>query len=290
MSEEQADYQEEVQETQESSNENDKSYSPYVDLSTLPEDIRGPIEGRLSHLSKLMRNQETSYERKMNDWKQIAEEQSRKIEELTSVSGQIVDHLSHKSIESQETDLRDKMQAAFEAGDVSLYNKHQADFVSLQVQKELQKNKPQPKKQAPKPEEEYAESAISPEEEAYVDAWQKESVNGQTVRPWAFDTHPEYPAAYAELIAVFNSPRYQSMTIQQKMSEVDRRMGMQKPSMQSVMGGNLTGRNKGQRIVMSEQAKSLAVKTKFAGPKATDQEHIEKYRKQIEATNKKGQR
>jgi len=271
----------EPEEVTDTLNENDKpaGYAPVDIESASPEEIKQ----RIDYLFRQVKDGQ----REKSEYRRLVEDQGRKLDELTNGFGQVVDHLSNKSYGTQESQLRAEMQQKFEAGDTQGYLAAQEKLIEIKSEKKAQKNAPKPQ---PKQTQVQEESVITPDEERYVDAWQQESVGGQTIRPWAQENHPDFPVAFAETQAVFTSPRYANMTIQQKMSEIDRRMGLKNPTGgQTVMGGNLTGRSKGQKLVLSDRAREIAVKTKFAGPKASDAEHIEKYRKQLEQV-KKGQR
>lgn len=284
MSEEQVDYNENT-ETETNSNENERpaGYAP-VDVSTAPPE---QVQERIDYLFKQIKDGQ----RTTTEYRRLVEDQSRKIDELTNGFGQVVDHLSNQSIESQETTLRQQMRTSFESGDMEGYEKAQSGLVKLQVQKEVQKNAPKPQKQAAPQEEETITLLNGAHEENYVDAWSNEKQNGVSIRPWAQQSHPDFQHAYHEATSVLSSPRYASWSIEQKMDEVDRRMGTQKQSGgQIVMGGNLTGRTKGTKITMTDKQREIAVKTKFGsrdGAK-TDADYIAAYRKQIEQT--KGRR
>ena len=92
-------------------------------------------------------------------------------------------------------------------------------------------------------------------------------------------------AGLMETKAVLSSPLYANKSIAEKMAEVDRRMGVQKPqAKQGVLGGGLTGQRKTSKLTLSPEAQKIALKTKFAGAGKTDAEHLEAYRKQIESS------
>ncbi len=91
---------------------------------------------------------------------------------------------------------------------------------------------------------------------------------------------------------MFSSARYAHLTIDQKLAEVDKRMGVSKPAArQNVLAGNLTSARKSPKVSLSPKQEQIAIRTKFGGPKAkSDAEHLEAYRKQIEATKRNGAR
>ena len=132
---------------------------------------------------------------------------------------------------------------------------------------------------------------LTPEDARFISQWENErSDDGRPLRPWARnygtvrEPDPDYGHALAETEAVFRSPRFTHLTTEEKMAEVDKRMGVARPGgRQSVMGGGLTGARKSKTIALSPEIERLAIRTKFGGPNAKDDaEHIEAYRKQIE--------
>ena len=125
-------------------------------------------------------------------------------------------------------------------------------------------------------------------------AWQEErDARGMPIRPWSQGSHPDFVVAEAITKSIFTSPQYQHLTTQQKLAEVDKRMGVNRnQGGQTVLGGRLTTPTKGSKITLSEEQKKIAIKTKFGSNKSakSDTEYIEKYKKQIERVNKKTNR
>lgn len=252
------------------------TYQPYVDLSGLPEDIRVPVEARFAHMSRLMKKNDL----KLNEWQELAAEQSRKIEELTNGFSTVATHLQDKTFADTEATLKQQARAAFEAGDNDKYFEIQDKLTDLRVEKKLagQKEAP-PKKEARQPAPELQEVEVSPQ----VQSWQEETDDtGAAVRPWAQPTHPGYRQAYAELLAIKTNPRMEHYSENQIMQELDRRMGTAKAaSRQQVMGGNLTRGAKPGKLALNPKQEEIAVRMKLGGPKASRDQHIEAYRKQL---------
>lgn len=298
--------------TQENQQENGgerPSYAPRVDLSSIPEEFRGPIENRFKHLSHLMKKQGGE----LNEYRNIAKSQSDKIEELMGGMGQVVDHLQKEKYESTESSLKQQLREAHERGDTEAWLSINDKINDIKVQRAVAaQQKPQPKQEqkpttyrtptAMEVAEQAAQSGeISAEELQVVDQYQGEKdENGRLLRPWAFNRSqdprnpdPEYVQGLMEARAVFGNPRFANLSIDQKLAEVDKRMGVKKSGgSQTVMGGGLTNSKRSSKITLSPKQQEIALKTKFGGPKAkSDAEHLEAYRKQIElVSTRKGAR
>lgn len=296
--------------TQEKPEKPANGYQGPVDLSGLPEDVRAPIEARFAHLSRLMKKNELKSTSELSEWRKVAAEQSKIIEELQSGVGQVVDHLQDKSLNDAEAKIEERLAAAHEAGDTKAFIAAQKDLAKLEAKKLLldEKKKAAPVKevkQEQKPQNyrsasEMADAAtadgeLGSEDATAVSAWQDEKdTNGNLLRPWAHTKNPDNPTndplyrrALIESAAVFDeSSPWANKTITEKLAEVDRRMGLQRSSAtQTVLGGSLTSARKGTKIALTSNQEQIAIKTKFAGPKATDAQHLEAYRKQVERHN-----
>lgn len=295
---------------------NGSGYQPPVDLSGLPDEYREPIEARFAHLSRLMKKNETKYSGELTQWRTLAEEQSKAIEELRGGVGAVVDHLQTKSLADSEAQIKQQMRAAHEAGDTDAYiaaNEKLAEIKAkrIDIERQQKAQKEQPKKEAAT---QYPRSASHLANEAVTDgeldsgdaravsAWQSETdETGNLLRPWAHtrnpgnpEADPLYRRAIIEAAAVFDeaSP-WANKSIAEKLEEVDRRMGVAKPRTgQAVMGGNLTIPRKSSKLTLSDDARNLAIRTKFGGPKAkSDDDHVEAYRTYREQLEKvKGSR
>jgi hypothetical protein len=85
---------------------------------------------------------------------------------------------------------------------------------------------------------------------------------------------------------VLRNPNFQNATMEQKMAEVDRRMGVKKSaSRQTVMGGGLTGNRKTNKLTLSPKQQEIALKT--GSRDKSDAEKIDWYRKQLEKVNQR---
>lgn len=292
----------ETQQAQETQQPKSNGFHDRVDLSGLPEDIRKPVEARFAHLSSLMRKQETKSSRELAEWRQLAQEQSAAIEELRSGVGVVVDHLQDKSLNESESQLREQMRVAHESGNTMAFIEANEKLAEIKAQKVLLAQQKKATKAQPKQEtksqrvsagelanESFADGELSAEETTIVNAWIGETDEyGTNLRPWLTgdaERDPSVRRALVEAYAVFDpSSPWANKSIMEKLTEIDRRMGVQRrASSQAVLGGQLTTPRKSAKLTLSPAQEKLAVRTKFGGPKAkSDTDHIEAYRKQLE--------
>ena len=287
------------------------TYQPPVDLSSLPDDLRAPIEGRFAHLSRLMKKNESKYEGRLSERDNLLAQQAKIIEELQSGVGMVVDHLQDKSLNDAESRIMERLETAHEAGDTKAYLAAQRDLIKLENKKTLLEER---KAAAPKQERQVqqqlprnassvandaaTEGAISSEDAVMIKAAQDETDDyGNLLRPWAHAStadpkdDPEFIRSVVNAQVIWQNPKFR--TTEQKIAELDRIMGTRKTSAgQSVMGGSLTSQRRNGKITLTPNQERIAVRTKFGGSKAkSDSDHIEAYRKQVADYNaKKGAR
>lgn len=265
-----------------------KGYAPFVDLSGVPDEIRAPLEGRFAHLSRIIKGNQ----QELREYQRIAAEQSARIEELTSGFGSMVNHLQDQTYAETESNLKAQLRQALEVGDNERYIDLQDKLLDLKAEKKLAAKQEQPKQQQQRRVEPVGDPMVAAEDVQFINSWQaEEDEYGNPLRPWAFNRgtqerpDPTYLAALAETQAVLRSPRFANKTMEEKMAEVDRRMGLVRTERrQTVMGGNLTGNRKTSKITLSPEAEQIAIKTQYAGRGKSNQEHLEAYRKQLEKT------
>lgn len=263
------------------------------------------IEERLNYLySQVKTNEREKKEgnRTLTQYRKIAEEQSRQIEELTRSQSMVINHLQDKNIVDNETQLNEIMRQAFERGDNKTYNDAQNRLIEIKVEKKALADKrqvqPQPQRQQNVPQNNYnsasdisnraVESGELSESDARItQAWQDEKdQNGQNLRPWAYDTHPMFRQALIEGQAVFNNPRFANLPYDQKLAEIDRRMGVEKPNAgQNVIGGGLQSPKKTTKINLTPEVERMVIRTKWGDTKKkqfkSDDERLAAYAKQI---------
>lgn len=281
-------------------------YQGRVDLNELPEEYRKPIEARISTLTKKMGNQYRQLTGDIKTRDELLREQSLVIEEMRSNMGKVVDHLHSKSITEEENAAKQALRDAHQTGDTEAFVSANERLANVAARKLSIANQPKPQKQETKPngQQQYrsagdiADDAVNdgemdPVMGETVKAWQGETdERGAPLRPWAQSRTPNEPLndpiyrrAYLESAVVFDEDGpFAHMTVEQKLAEVDRRMGTQRnQGGQNVMGGgNLTTNKKSAKITLTPEAQRIATRFKFAGPKASEAEHLEAYRKQIE--------
>lgn len=283
-------------------------YTARVDLSAIEdENIRNAIEGRFAHMSSLMKKQGQKHDRELDKWKRLAEDQARAMEELQGGMGAVVNHIQTQTFATTEQQLRAQLRQARDTGDTDAEMEILDRLAEVKVQK-LAAPKLQPKKTETREqafagyrsgneiaEEAAADGDLSPEELTVAKAWTEErGANGVLIRPWVKSANPDNPLsdplfrrAQIEMAAVFEetSP-YAHLPFEQKLAELDRRMGVQRqPNGQTVMSGNLTPRVKSSKVQLTDTQKRIAVRTKFAGPGKSNDDHYAAYRAQIERVN-----
>jgi len=294
------------QETQSAPTQEKATPAGQVDLSGLPPELAEPIQKRLDWLY-YQAKEGKRVSKEVQELRDIARQQSEVIEQLNGGMGAVVGHLQQERFATTEQQLMTQRQAAWESGDTKAINEIDGKLMDLKVEKRLAaQQKPQPKKTETQKEayageklsgqqlanDAFSDGEITPEEHMYSQAWLEErDESGNLLRPWATGKDAKSQYALLEAAAVLNPDGpYSSWPMQKKLEEIDRRMGLQKNTgSQAVLGANLTSRNKSAKITLSPKAQELAIRTKFAGPGKTNDEHIAAWRKQLE-TVKKGAR
>lgn len=275
-------------ENQTSSNARPAGYDPIDETTATPQQVKE----RLDYLYRQVKDNDR-YKKEAN---RVLADQSRVINELSQAQQQVVTHLQDRTITDNEVQLQQMMQTAWEKGDTAMYNQTQSRLIDLKVQKNLLTQTRQQPPQVPPssgmPNISSDEGAISQAEQQATYAWQNErDEQGSLLRPWAFNNSsdqnnldPNYLSALREAQAVFTNPKFANLPYDQKLAEVDKRMGLSKrTASQTVMGGNLTTARKTGKLTLTPKQEEIAIRTKYAGPKAkSDADHLDAYRKQVE--------
>ncbi len=229
-------------------------------------------------------------ERNIKEYRQLVREQSEAISHLQQTTGQVVNHIVEDKFAQKESQLIADQKSAFESGDLDKYNKVTRELGKLDIQREQAQNKPQPvQPQGPIAAQDVVNEAvrdgeITPQDANVYRTWATERDEfGQPVRPWVNEADVRGSRAAYIGAAVFNDPNMSDKSFAEKLMEIDRLMGTQRKSSQSVMSssGNLTRPNKISNIKLSPEIERMAIHTKFAGPGKSEAEHIEAYRKQV---------
>lgn len=258
-------------------------YKPIDPKTATPEET----QQRLDYLYKQIK----PTQRENREMRQLLSDQSKVIDELSKNQQAVVTHLTERSFADSEQQLKDQMATAWQKGDNRAYIDAQASLNKLYTQQEIAKQTPQPQQQAQPQYRNAAELAngamqageLSHDEYRTTESWQGErNDTGGLLRPWAYSNDPMYEAALFETRSVMANPRFQDYTYEQKLQEVDRRMGTPKRSTsQQVMGGSLTKAKKSATIELSPKQREIALKTQYAGKGKSEAEHLEKYRAQV---------
>lgn len=183
--------------------------------------------------------------------------------------------------------LQSEYQSAIDAGDFQRQQAIQQQWILLEAEVKAQEIL---KQQNAQPKDKYPPTNINqtvdqydiPQDEAvYIDAWMNEkSPSGVVVREWAQPNHALFNAALAEAENVFKSPLWANKSVQERMAEVDRRMGLVKPVKQSapqVLSSNLKTSPKRDDIKLTPQEEQIAIRMRLG---KTPQESIERYKAQ----------
>lgn len=233
-------------------------------------------------------------EREAADLRKIAKEQYDVINELRNGQQQIVTHLQTNNFVEAEKQLKAQKKAAFEKGDLETYETVSDKLSELKINKAISEKSPKENKEVRQPQRsisgnDFVEMAVNQgdisrnDAEAYK-AWAGETdAYGNSMRPWVNESDMRNTAAAIEGRAVFANPSFQNKSFADKLKEIDKRMGLQnKVNGQGVLpAGNLTGNAKMSNVKLTPFQENVAVRTKFAGPNKSRQEHIEAWRKQV---------
>lgn len=246
------------------------------------------------------------YEQSAKESKQANEILAEQLRALSENQNKIVTHIQHEDFKSAEQQLKADRQAAWTAGNSNAYDEANDKLRDLSVRKAMAEM--QPPKSQNLPQQPYLpkvsgeavleratqQGVISNEEATTYRAWMDEAdTNGNPKRPWINETDNRNPQAAAIGKAVFNSPAMQNKTFGDKLREIDRLMGIQQPQAnQNVLpNGNLTRPNKNNTVKLTDYEAKIALKTKFAGPKAkSEADHLEAYRQAKIKSQAKGAR
>jgi hypothetical protein len=274
-------------------NENQETQNVYDHVNPETDDPK-LVQARIDTLYRERKTAKEDY-RKMMD---LAKKQSEVIEDLQNGMYAVAGHLQQEKFADTEATLKSQYRIAVETGDIDAQVNINDKLLELKAQK-LIAPKAQSKQQQTQsnPQQQYNSANelaadLDPQEQAITNAWQNEKdESGQSLRPWAVnstgdlnDPDPDFIKAITVANKVFTQENFAHLTYQQKLQEIDKRMGIKKSIQQSnVMGGHLTGQRKNSKVTITAKQSEIAVRTKFGGPKAkSDAEHIEAFRKQIE--------
>lgn len=265
-------------------------YDPIDPKTATPEQTQERINYIYSQLKPTQREN--------REMRNLLAEQSKVIDQLSRNQQEVVTHLTQRGFAENKEQLKIAMQDAWKKQDNAGYIDAQNRLMDLQVEERLQErlNRQQPQQpqqqtngHIPRDAAEIANRAVqsgelNDNEYRTTESWQSEKDDsGNLIRPWAFSTDPTYQAALFETRSVMANPRFNNLSYEQKLAEVDKRMGVQKrTSSQSVLGGNLTKTTKTAKIELSSKQRDIALRTQYAGKGKSEADHLDAYRKQVE--------
>jgi len=262
-----------------------EGYDPVDPSTATPEQI----QQRIDYLYRQVKDNE----RDKRDSRKILAEQSRLISELTNGMGTVVNHLQDKNFADSESQLVTLRQQAFERGDAKAYDEINDKLMDIKLNKKLtatqrqaiqSQNQNQPQQQfnnaAEIAQRSVQDGELDPNDARLIATWQDErDESGTPLRPWAYSSSPLHIQAAREAAAVWNNPRF--ATTEQKIAEIDRRMGVAKRTVSSnVMGANLTNGKKSNKVTLTPKQQEIALR--MGGPKKSDADKLAWYQKQVE--------
>lgn len=234
-------------------------------------------------------------EREAAQLREIAQQQYEVIEQLRQGQTQIVNHLQESDFSKAEGALKAQRQEAYNRGDLPAVDEINDKLHDMKLQRriaELQvKQQPQVQQRGfnagDAVNNAVQSGAITPSDAEVYRAWANEQDEyGNLKRPWVNEYDGRNKAAAIEGKAVFSNPALSNKPFAEKLKEIDRRMGVvnQQAGGSNVLpAGNLTRTAKSNTVKLTPYQEQVAVKTRFAGPGKTSQDHIEAYRAQVAA-------
>lgn len=275
-----------TQETQ-ASNDDGKpaGYDPIDEATATPQQVKE----RIDYLYRQLKDDK----RTLSEYRRVAQQQSQQLAELTNGMGTVVHHLQDKNFADNEAQLAMMRQQAWEKGDSKAYDEINDRLIEIKLNKKLtatqrqvvqpqqqQNQQPQYNNAAEIAQRGVQEGELDVNDARLIAAWQDErDETGNQLRPWAFSNSPLHMQAAAEAAAVWRNPRF--ATTEQKIAEVDRRMGVAKRTVSpTVMGANLTNRGKSNKVTLTPKQQEIALR--MGGSKKSDTEKLDWYRKQVE--------
>ncbi len=180
--------------------------------------------------------------------------------QLTDTVSRLQAELAAEKSKDAVTSLRAQIKEARESGDEERVEKLRDQLVEVQAEAAVQK-RTQPKEAPKQALEAPAMPEISRSDTAAIKRWSVAADdNGKYLRPWTQEGHRDVDTAAQHLVEVLNSEEFEDHTIEEKLAEVDRRMGFKKaiPTRKegnAVLGADLTGSaNKDKPSLTRDQA------------------------------------
>lgn len=175
---------------------------------------------------------------------------------------------SHDSRQSEdvERDLRKQLVEANQALDYEKAADLQVKLADVAAERKLASvlKKQAPQQQQPKPQvqqQDDGDDIFTPDEAAVIKSWSEQrDATGKKVRPWTDGGHELSQDAVEEMRLILTSPRYSNLTMGQKLTELDKRMGLVRKEITTsqVLPGNLTNTKKTKTIELTREQEAMA--------------------------------
>lgn len=262
-----------------------------VDVKTAtPEQIEARINRLYGNLKK--------NEKEAREARQANEILIQRFQELQQGQQQIVQHIQTNDYQETENTLRQQMRAAWDRGDVDGYHATNEKLLDIKAEKAAQAKIPKQQKpietnnlqqnraiSATEALEMSVASGETPPDKANIlrAYFGEADPYGNLKRPWVnvSDVRNSQASKIGAVVFDPEHPVFSQMTFKQQLAEMDRQMGVAntQPQSNSVLpAGNLTGMRKTSTVKLSPQEETIAVRTKFGGPKAkSDADHKAAY-------------
>lgn len=259
-------------------------------------EIPPELKPRFGRIYKEMKD----YQRDANELRDINRQLLTTVEQLQTTQGEVITHLKAKDFVEAESQLNTQRQQAWDKGDVNGFNAANDRLMEIKARKiatemvpaQNTQSVPQQPQTGPINGASFVDMAVQrgvlqADEGAVYKTWASETDEyGNLRRPWVNQSDMRNSAAAYEGRAVFSNPSYENKPFADKLREIDRRMGMANTTQAGGPGvlpaGNLTRGTKTDKVPLTPWQETVAVRTKFGGPKAkSDSDHIEAYRKAV---------
>ncbi len=234
-----------------------------VDVSHLPEEDQDNIQARFDRLY----GQVKMSDRRNKAMESVLLEQQKALVDISQKLTETERTTAKKSIE-------DGIRMAEEFGDMPKANQLRQSLIEMNMEEKLQAAlaKKQPNNYSPENvlDTQMAE-VTDPYENAYLtQAMAERAPDGNYMRPWAQRGHPDLQVALQEAEVIWTSPKFANKTVEEKMKELDRRMGtpQRKQGSSVLSGGGNQKTQQGAQLTPAEQQVAVRLYSKLPSDQA----------------------
>lgn len=191
-----------------------------VDFNKLPEEVRPEFEARFNRLY-----------REVKTGQAVTAQMARDNAALMEAVRKIQSQEAEKGFRSDIDTTKKQIKEAYENGDFD----KAADLTVYLTKKQAEavRPKPEPVKKAE------VDTGLTPRQEAVMVEWAVETKpDGTPKRPWAMPGHPKHKATIDMTATVLTDPRYEHLSLNDKLALVDRTMNGEKPKAPTVLSGD----------------------------------------------------